>query len=101
MAISIDSARPEAYSGRGYLYNMAHDYSKAIEDFTQAVSLDPKCAKAYAGRAMVRSIMAQAELEKAKKAADQAEYNSCQEKGESCGRSASTMPLRPSRPIAT
>ena len=50
-AISIDSARPEAYSGRGWVYAMKLEFPKAIEDFTQAVSLDHKCAKAYSGRA--------------------------------------------------
>ena len=57
-AIGIDSARPEAYSGRGWVYAMKQEFPKAIEDFTQAVSLDRKCAKAYSRRASVYSLLA-------------------------------------------
>ena len=79
-AISIDSTRPEAYSGRGWVYVMKHEFPKAIEDFTQAVALDRKCAKAYVGRAIVYSMLANAELEKQAKARSQGEFNACQER---------------------
>ena len=54
-AIGIDSARPEAYAGRGIVYAVKMEFAKAVEDFTQAVSLDRKFAKAYGGRAAVYS----------------------------------------------
>ncbi len=85
-AISIDSARPEAYSGRGWIYAVKGEFSKAIEDFTQAVSLDRKCAKALAGRASVHATMAallqarEQELAKAKRPANRAEIALYQEK---------------------
>ncbi len=44
---------------------MRLEFPKAIEDFTQAVSLNRKCAKAYAGRALVYSAMAAIERKKA------------------------------------
>ena len=62
-AISIDSSRSEAYSGRGTVYALKRDFVRSIEDFTTAVSLSPNNAKAYAGRASVYSAMASAELE--------------------------------------
>ena len=34
-AIGIDSARPEAYCGRGMIYAMKLEFAKAIEDFTR------------------------------------------------------------------
>ena len=66
LAISIDSARAEGYSGRGMVYAAKQELAKAIEDFTQAVSLNHKCARAFAGRAMVYGMMAIAETAKAK-----------------------------------
>jgi tetratricopeptide (TPR) repeat protein len=64
LAISLDSARAEAYCGRGMVRRAKQELPEAIEDYTQAVSLDPKCAKAYAGRAIVYSTQAVAERAK-------------------------------------
>jgi tetratricopeptide (TPR) repeat protein len=83
-AISLDSARPDAYSGRGTIYvyiarsepavTMAKtDLDKAISDFTQAVQLDPRSAKAFHGRAMVYGLKASMALAEAKKSKDAAE----------------------------
>ncbi len=44
--LGMDSARPDAYCCRGMAYTMKGDFSKALEDFKQAVSLDHKCARA-------------------------------------------------------
>ncbi len=86
MAVGIDSARPEVYNGRGWVYARKQDYPKAIEDYTQAVSLNRKYAKAYGGRALVYSAMTSqefaraSELAKAKRAADKAEIAACLER---------------------
>jgi tetratricopeptide (TPR) repeat protein len=57
-AIDLDSARPEAYCGRGMVHYSKFEFDKAIEDFTQAVQLDPRCAKGFDGRALVHVAMA-------------------------------------------
>jgi len=82
VAASIDSARPEVYSGRGMVYALKQDFPQAINDFTQAVSLDRKCAKAYSGRALVYQAMAGREYEKArdlvaKRSTDRTEIAAC------------------------
>ena len=79
-AISIDSTRPEAYSGRGRVYALKQEYLKAVEDFTQAVSLNRKYAKAYGERALAYSAMTSAEIVKARKSTDPKERDACQEK---------------------
>jgi tetratricopeptide (TPR) repeat protein len=70
-AISLDSARPDAYSGRGTVYFWESEFDKAIDDFTQAVQLDPRCAKAFYGRALVYSQKATLAAAKATLAAQQ------------------------------
>jgi tetratricopeptide (TPR) repeat protein len=76
-AIDIDRTRPDAYCSRGTAYAYKPDYPKAIENFTQAVTLDRKCAKAWAGRAAVYSAMASEEFENWQKALGKTEKEAC------------------------
>jgi len=76
-AIGINSARPEAYSSRGWIYALQHEFPKAVEDLTQAVALDRNCVKAYSRRAAVYSEMGRQQLENAAKSNDPAERASC------------------------
>jgi len=45
------SERVNTYVNRGFLRRVNLDYSKAIADYTKAISIDPKYAEAYAQRA--------------------------------------------------
>ena len=61
--VNADDARD--YLDRGKTSLNEGEYGKAIEDFTQAVQLNRKSAKAYNLRAFSYSAMASAELRKA------------------------------------
>ena len=39
-----------AYNGRGTTYLIKEDYARAIPDFSKAIELDPKSARACIGR---------------------------------------------------
>src|SRR5215813_12817425 len=58
------------YASRGAAYTAAGDYNRAVQDFDQAVSLDPNDAAAFNGRGVVRS--AERDYERAIKDYDQA-----------------------------
>ncbi|GHU52814.1 hypothetical protein FACS1894200_13340 [Spirochaetia bacterium] len=49
--ISFNSAF--AYNNRGIAYKNKGEYDRAIADYTQAITLDPNYAVAYAGRGII------------------------------------------------
>jgi tetratricopeptide (TPR) repeat protein len=51
-AIRLDPGQPDYYVDRGELYLNDLFFNGAIENFKQAIKLDPNCAEAYAGLAM-------------------------------------------------
>lgn len=53
-ALSYGSPRPIDLLGRGVTYTLLKNYHAAVSDFDQAISLDPKFAPAYIGRAYAR-----------------------------------------------
>ena len=69
------------------VYTTKREFTKAIEDFTQAVSLNRKCAAAYGGRAIVYSALAAQEIQKARSLT-----------GDSASRSAFRPPRRRNTP---
>jgi tetratricopeptide (TPR) repeat protein len=65
-----DRSDPREFVGRGERYIKAGEFDKALRDFEEAVRLDPKYAKGYVGRGVVRRVLkdeigAQADLTKA------------------------------------
>jgi tetratricopeptide (TPR) repeat protein len=50
--LSINLDEPQYHIDRGIAYRMQGNHASAIEQFSQAISLDPKNAKAYMNRAM-------------------------------------------------
>src|SRR5687768_2448801 len=43
---------PQAFNMRGSVYGRAARYQEALEDFNQAIRIDPKYAQAYANRGL-------------------------------------------------
>jgi tetratricopeptide (TPR) repeat protein len=43
------------YSGRGHAYNAKGDYDRAIDDFSEAIRLDPKDSASFNGRCWARA----------------------------------------------
>ena len=46
-----------AFANRGYAYRDKREYDRAIEDYDQAIRLDPNAATAFTGRCIARAIV--------------------------------------------
>src|SRR5207248_2380481 len=57
---------------RGNIQVMAGKFDKAIEDYDEAIRLDPNLADAFAGRAMLRAACSDAKIRDGKKAVEDA-----------------------------